>query len=328
MRNKFIRCILTFCFSAAAAGTANAQLGHSKEYVEPPGWSIGMNVGLADLWSDVGTQSIVTHYANEKYWGKPHFMGGLFIRYSAHPALAMRLGGNFGTLYASDEWNKTAAESATSIEDDSYQRYIRNLSVRSITWEANFLFEITPRRLNYESLGARKRFQPFLLLGIGYFHFKPQAKYVDRAGNDRGYVNLYDLHLEGDGLPSEVYKDAPAKYSLWQMEIPMGLGVKWDIGKRLALGIEYLYRYTFTDYIDNVSGNYIDPSLYSHPAMGLSESEAALAAEMADRSWQIDQSLHHNAGEKRGNSAVKDAFSTFGVSVIFKVPSRKTPWWY
>jgi len=325
MRKILLRSIFTLGISAAAIGAANAQLGHSKEYVEPPGWSLGMNFGLADLWGDVGTKSIIDHYGNDQYWNKPHFMGGMFIRYSAHPAFAIRLGESFGTLYATDEWNTQKAKSASSTEDDAYQRYIRNQSVRSLIWESSLLFEITPRRFNYESLAARKRFQPYLMLGVAYMHFRPTAKYVDKDGNDRGYVNLYDLNVEATGVPSELYSDAQAKYNLWQIAVPAGLGVRWDIGRRLALGVEWLYRITFTDQLDNVSGKYVDPKLYQ---TYLTPQEAALATEMQDRSSLIDKSIVHSPGENRGNASNKDSYSTFGLTLIFKVPSKKTPWWY
>lgn len=325
MRKTFIRSIVTICASIGSVGAVQAQLGHSKEYVEPPGWSVGMNVGLLDLWGDVGTQSVIDHYANSQYWDKPHFMGGVFVRYTAHPAIAFRLGVNYGTLYANDDWNKQKAESASSVEDDAFQRYVRNLHVRANTWEGNFLIEFNPLRMSLDSRAARKRFQPYLLAGFAYFHFKPTAKYIDRDGNDRGYVNLYDLHIEGDGLPPEVYPDAPAKYDLWQMAVPLGLGVKWDIGKQLVLGIEYMYRMTFTDYLDNVSKNYLPPWFYD----GLPPEKAYLAQQMADRSWLI-LGENHNVprGGMRGNPSVNDSYSTFGVTLMFKIPSRKTPWWY
>lgn len=325
MRKTFIRSIYTLGITMAALSSANAQLGHSKEYVEPPGWSIGLNLGLSDLWGDVGTKSLLDHYGNDKYWQSPHFMGGLYVRYSAHPAFAIRLGQSYGTLYATDKWNETKAKSATTVNNDAYQRYLRNQSVRTIIWESSLLFEITPRRFNYESMAARKRFQPYLLLGVSYFHFKPTAKYIDPKGNDRGYVNLYDLNLEATGLPSEIYGDSKPSYKLWQVAVPMGLGVRWDIGKRLGIGLEWLYRMTFTDQLDNVSGKYVDPNLYN---AYLTPQEAALAASMQDRSWEVDPSYKHRPGEDRGNASNKDSYSTFGITLIFKVPSKKTPWWY
>ena len=322
MRKKLIRSIFTLCVSIGSFGTVNAQLGQSKEYVEPPGWSVGMNIGLLDLWSDVGTKSILDHYINSNY--KPHFMGGIFVRYTIHPALALRLGGNYGTLYANDDWNQDKAETAASIEDDAFQRYVRNLQVKANTWETNFLIEFNPLRMNVDTRGARKRFQPYLLAGFSYFHFKPTAEYIDRDGNNRGYVNLHDLNIEGNGF--ENWDEAPAPYELWQMAVPLGLGVKWDIGKQLVLGIEYMYRMTFTDYLDNVSNKYVDPGMYY---TNLTPQKAALATEMADRSWLIMGPDYRNPpGANRGNPSVNDAFSTFGLTVIFKIPSRKTPWWY
>lgn len=325
MRNTFIRSILTLGISCAALTSANAQLGHSKEYVEPPGWSIGTSIGLTDLWSDVGTKSIIDHYSNSKYWQKPHFMGGLYVRYSASPGFALRLSGSYGSLYATDSWNETKANKATTIEDDAYQRYTRNQSIKTNIWETSLLMELTPRRFNYESLAARKRFQPYILLGISYFHFKPTTKFTDKNGKDYGYVNLYDYNLEGAGLPSELYSDAPAKYNLWQLAVPAGIGVRWDIGRRLAFGVEWLYRITFTDYLDNVSGKYVDPSLYN---TYLTPQEAEFAASLQDRSWEIDPNIRHSAGENRGNASNKDSYSSFGFTLIFKVPSKKTPWWY
>lgn len=328
MRKNIIRCILPICMCILTVRVSHAQLGNSKEYVEPPGWSLGATCGLADLWGDVGTQGIIDHYANSKYWGKPHFMGGIFVRYSAHPSLAFRLGVNYGSLYADDAWNYDKAKKAEYIEDDAYQRYLRNLNVRTNIWETNLMVEFSPFRLNYESRMANKRFQPYLLLGVAAFHFKPKARYFDPAGNDRGYVNLYDLHIEGDGLPSDVFPDAPKKYSLWQIAVPMGIGVKWDIGRRLALGVEYVYRYTFTDYLDNVSDKYIDPLWYSHPELKMTEQQMVMAAQLQDKSWLIDDTYSHQPGDQRGNPAVKDGYSTLSVTLIFKIPSKKSPWWF
>ena len=46
------------------------------------------------------------------------------------------------------------------------------------------------------------------------------------------------------------------------MNIPMGAGIKYYASERINLSTELLYRKTFTDYIDDVSKNYIDPNNY------------------------------------------------------------------
>lgn len=329
MRKYVAGSILTLIVGLSAALPAAAQLGIDKDYVEPPGFAIGMNVGLCDLWADVGTQNIINHYANDEYFNNIHAMGGLFARYAPAPAFALRLGVNFGTLYANDNWNYTQAKKAKSAEDDAYQRYLRNQNVRARTWEGYLLMEFTPLRINPSSFVARRRFHPFLMAGISYFTYKPQTEYVTRAGNNKGWIDLKPLNLEGNGLSPEVYKDSKPEYKLTQIAVPLGFGVKWDLGRRMTLGIEYLYRYCFTDYLDGVSGKYVDPALFDY-IFAKDPAKATLAKELADRSWQINpvQTPVNKPGDNRGNPSVNDAFSTFGLSLMFKVHSRKDPWWY
>jgi hypothetical protein len=37
--------------------------------------------------------------------------------------------------------------------------------------------------------------------------------------------------------------------------IPYGIGIKYNIGGKFSLAADMGYRYTFTDYLDDVSGN-------------------------------------------------------------------------
>lgn len=318
MRNRMLRSIFTLCISAGGFSAAQAQY---PMYIEPNGYSLGTTIGLADLWSDVGTKSIVDHYTNGKYFDKPCFIGGLFIRYSAHPSFAVRLGMNYGTLYATDKWNENGYNKATSPNEDAYQRYIRNLDTKANIWEGNFLFEITPLRFGLESKIAKKRMQPYLLFGVSAFHFKPTAYYTNRESGASKWVNTYNLHLEGEDFD---YANAPERYSLWQMNVPLGLGVRWDIGYQLGLGIEYCYRYCFTDYLDGVSNKYVDPAYFD---ANLPPADARIAKDLHDKSWLIDKSITHKAGDTRGNSAVKDAYSTLSVTFFYKIKRKSDPWW-
>src|ERR1044072_7783760 len=99
MRNRLVRSLLTICLGASLLPAADAQIKREKkyrdpDYAEPPGWSVGMNIGMSDLWGDVGTKSLIDHYYNDEYWHSPKFMGGIYARYRAAPALAIRLGVN------------------------------------------------------------------------------------------------------------------------------------------------------------------------------------------------------------------------------------------
>lgn len=323
MRNRMLRSILALCISVAVIPAAKAQ--KPVDYIEPSGFSLGMNFGLADIWGDVGTKSIVDHYIHPNYIKSATYMGGVFGRYTVHPSFAVRLGVSYGTLYASDSWNESAANKASDVQSDAVQRYIRNQEIKTNIWEGNLLAEISPLRFSMSSKAAKMRFQPYLLAGIAGFHFQPKSTYVDPVTLNKKWVNIYDLHLEGDGFG---YAGAPAAYSLWQVAIPMGLGVRWDIGKQLGIGIEYMYRLTMTDYLDGVSNQYIDPAMFDQH---LTPEKAAAAKNMYDKSWigQSDANAYkHAPGEMRGNPSVNDGYSTISITFFYKVKHREMPWWY
>ncbi|XZF13361.1 outer membrane beta-barrel protein [Chitinophagaceae bacterium MMS25-I14] len=321
MRNRMLHSILALCISTAAVTTVKAQT--PQEMIEPSGWALGMNVGLSDLWGDVGTKSAIDHYSNSQYIKKPMFMGGLYGRYSIHPSFDIRLGVNYGTLYATDKWNEHNANKATSLTDDAYQRYTRNQDAKTNIWEGSLLFEVSPFRFNLHSKLARKSFQPYIMFGVAAFHFNPQTTYMDPVTRETKWVKIYDLHLEGDGFN---FEGAPKKYNLWQMAIPLGIGARWDIGNQLGLGIEYTYRMTFTDYLDGVSDRYIDPALYDQY---LPADKAALAKSVSDKTWEItDPNYRHQPGEIRGNKSVKDGYSTISITLFYKIKRKTMPWWY
>ncbi len=331
MRKIFLRSFLLFSLGVFAL-SAQAQRRYDRgwrepELSEPVGWSLGMTLGLADLWSDVGTRSPLDHYANDKYWGSTHYMGGVYLRYAFHPAIAARLSANFGTLYANDNWNQAKALKAASLADDYVQRYLRNQDVRSYTWEGSLLAEITPFRFNMETGLARKRMQPYLLAGVAAFNYRPQTTWKSRNGNGGGYgqwTDIYDLHLEGDGWQ---FPGAPKLSERWNLAIPMGVGVRWDLGNNLSLGAEFLYRYTFTDYIDGVSATYLPSEYY---AAQLPQDRVGKAIDLADKTWQITgkESYNHAAGELRGDKSNNDAYSTFSINFFYKINLRRKPWWF
>ena len=86
----------------------------------------------------------------------------------------------------------------------------------------------------------------------------------------------------------------------------MGIGFKFNLRKRIAISIEYGIRKTFTDYLDDVSGNYLGNDV-------LTGFRGPLAAELADRSTD-----GATAGFNRGNPTNKDWYSFYGIMLTFK----------
>jgi hypothetical protein len=91
------------------------------------------------------------------------------------------------------------------------------------------------------------RASAYLSAGIAGFYFNPRTLYQD------SWVELQPLGTEGQGLPG--YAD---KYNRFQLAVPVGIGFKIKPGDRSSFGLTFGYRHTFTDYLDDVSGNYPD----------------------------------------------------------------------
>lgn len=318
MRSKFIRHLFVLLISIAICNRVSAQ-DASRIYVEPSGWSIGMNVGMSDLWGNVGTSSVISHYTNSKYFNQVAFMGGLFGRYTIHPCLAIRLMMDYGKLYATDQWNYDAAKTATSEGADAYQRLIRNQDAKDNVFESSFLFEFSPFRMNPESKAAHRRGQLYIAAGVCYFHYTPYST----VANSNTWVNTYNLDLEGQGWG----KGYPPQYKLWSYGIPLAIGYRWDVARHLNLGVEWMFRKTFTSYLDGVSGKYVGALAYQEH---LSPAAAIIAQEVADKTiyGNYAQVFSQPAGNLRGNSAFKDCYSTIGITLYYKVAKKTAEWWH
>lgn len=315
MRGNYFRTLLILLVAGCASLNTKAQDAY-RIYLEPDGWSIGTNFGTTDLWGDVGTKTLIDHYVNSKYFDKVVFMGGAFGRYTMHPCLSVKFGVNYGTVYASDEWNTDKAVYAPVQGSDAYQRYARQQKAKTTIFEGNVLMEFSPLRYNPETIRANRRGQIVFGAGLGYFHFTPMST----VALGTKFVNIYNLHIEGDGFGPGF----PKSYSLWQLCIPMSVSYRWDLGKHINIGLEYMYRKTFTDYLDGVSGKYIDKAEY---AKHLSPSEAATAALIADKAFYFNRAQPNVAGNIRGNAADKDAYSSLCFTLYYKLLSRQDKWW-
>ena len=131
---------------------------------------------------------------------------------------------------------------------DSRYRYHRNMNFRNDIIELSGLavFDLIENRNNYLK---RPDFVPYLTAGVAIFHHNPKGLYSDGS-----YVSLQSLKTEG------------VDYSLTQFAIPFGGGVRYKVNKSFDIGIELITRKTFTDYLDDVSGTFADPSRLATPA--------------------------------------------------------------
>lgn len=176
-------------------------------------------------------------------------------------------------------------------------RYLRNLHFSTVVREMALGVEWHFLR----TFNELDNFSPYLSVGVGYFHFRP------RASDGSRWIDLQPLRTEGQGFAE--YSDRSV-YSLQQFNLPLGIGLQYEVSAILNFKLELISRILFTDYLDDVSTNYIDPSLY---VKYLSPEKAALALALADRRREIDPGFIGRVGDKRGNPGKNDSYCTINL---------------
>ena len=220
--------------------------------------SIGVNLGTTNYVGELDPDAAI--FSPAFYYTRYNFGVCYVRRYKAN--ISWRINGSYGRI-AGDDY-KNADYTA-----DDIHRKLRNLSFRNHILEvkADVIYDFIGHHTRFPK---RPQYVPYAFLGIAYFHHNPQGQ---RSNGD--WVNLKPLSTEGQGLPGTNKKP----YSLHQIAIPVGLGIRYKLGKQWDLAFEAGWRITFTDYLDDVSTSYTDRDL-------LIEHRGQLAAEMADRTHE------------------------------------------
>ncbi len=260
-------------------------------------YEIGGSVGVMNAMTDLGGRKGPGKKSVKDFNLKnTQFSGGIFFDAMYKNEVGLRIEATFGSVKSYDSILKSVAPTTA-------QRYERNLSFRSSIAEISFMAELHPFYIfgNYDDEHYPPAVSPYILAGIGYFHFNPQAML---NGN---YIDLQPLHTEGEGFPEH---PNAKEYKLTQINFPVGMGVRYDLSPLINIRAEIVYRFLQTDYLDDVSGRYIEPSVFGKHLSGTQLNQALL---LHDRHKPGAQTAHPNG--IRGNPKNNDAYITFNVKL-------------
>ena len=282
-----------------------AQTGDWRRYRH----ELVFGAGTAEFMGDLGGgKGVGTHFVKDFdiQAGRWAFMFG--YGYKLTDRFALRTALYYGRVFGNDEFTPEPARNG------------RNLSFRSPIIELSEVVEFSIIRekfgYRYNSKHARKlKATPNLdiFAGLGGFYFNPRAQYlpVDANGNpdesnpDYGkWYSLQPLGTEGQGRIS-----TRQKYSRIQMSIPFGVGLNCMLTKSWGIGFDFGFRYTLTDYIDDVSSTYVDPDIFDDPMASYFSNPAS--------------KYNVGAGEQRGDSNWNDAYMFLTIKVTYKLFSSR-----
>jgi hypothetical protein len=231
-------------------------------------------IGMMGYQGDLKAQPITLSQT------KPMFSLG--ARYDLTEHIMARSYITYGAITATDK-KGTASMKARNLD----------FSSKILDFELGAQYNIL--NLNY------KWWTPYVFAGIGLYHFNPYTK--DAAG---AKTFLKPLSTEGQGFASGI-----APYSLTQFNIPLGFGVDYLLGEDHRIGLEFGYRYLFTDYLDDVSDRYV-------AEVDLLAARGPRAVELAFRGDEVGNHQYPVAGDIRGNPKSKDGYYYIGFTYTFR----------
>lgn len=272
-----------------------------------------------DLVAGAGVSYFMGDLGGSKYEGKfgPKdldfrsmrwvIQGGIRVTVSDYFSLRGNLAG--GVLSGNDEFSKNDI------------RYDRSLAFRSPFIELSAICEFYFRkertmgiyRRNTSRLGIKPNLfnmDYYGFIGIGGNWFNPQGKYQGQ------WYNLQPLGTEGQGIDGS----GKTPYSRTAVVVPFGMGMQKKINRDISLNVEFGYRFTNSDYMDDVSGNYYDNAKIYEERGEIAAYFANPSDNFVDVTYNPDGSVAEY--QKRGNPNNDDGYGFITFSVVYTLKKR------
>jgi len=270
---------------------------------------VGVGLGPMFFLGDLGgSRGYGTTFVKDVDMPLTKLCKGIYVNVEPVEWLGFRLGANLGTLEGSDAQTPNKG-------GEEVNRLLRNLSFKSKLMEAYLAMELYPTVFFEKYDGLFGKLRPYGVMGFGVYHFDPKTQ-----DNNGDWVRLQPLHTEGQGFP-EYPNRRP--YSLTQFEMPMGFGFKYYMTDNMYLGVEVLHRKLFTDYVDDVSTDYIDQNLFD---AHLSPGDAALAKQLHYRgNYTWVNTPADLVDQIRGDPKQNDAYFSTIIRIGWRLNGSNSP---
>lgn len=263
-------------------------------------WDVGIHLGGANYLGEMGGKDQPRQdFIWDMKLSQTRWAVGGFARRKINRLLSV----NSGLLYL-------RIQGADELTESYRPRRGRNLNFRNDMLELYVRPEFTIYQDN--DLGGRGRYK----LDFRLFGYVGAALYYH---NPKGQINR-----EGDFYALQPLTTELVDYSRIGFAIPAGIGFHFTKKRRHRFGWDMGWRTTFSDYLDDVSTTYADPSLLPGGASGI----AAQLANQAPYAYALDPTLPHpnnyTEGNIRGDPTHNDSYltMTFTYSYVLRGQSN------
>lgn len=257
-------------------------------------WDFGVTAGAANYLGDIGGKDKTRrNFVSDIKLAKTRWNFGAFARYKWRPKLSLKLALDNIRLEGDDKLSSNPGRRA------------RNFNFRNDIYDLG----LTAEYFFYENndLGNtyryRNGFRAYVFGGVGTFLSNPKTFYNGQ------WVALQPLATEG------------YQYKKVILNIPMGAGFYFTFNKQHRLGFEMNYRKTFTDYIDDISGNY--PADPGDPYLRglILRSTQLTPQQIADTKGAV---VSHTWGAKRGDNKHKDSYVSMSLTYSYVMRGKSS----
>lgn len=206
--------LLIVLFFSISLG-AHSQSFYRYRFEEP--WSISASIGPTQYFGEL--------YSFWRYneGVQPDWHANFSVNYIFGTHLKTRLEGTYYKMSGTDVPS-----------DPRAYRTPRNLHFQAKNWEVSSIFEYYFHPVKVNNI-TRHLWNPYIFAGVGMSTNNPQAEL------DGKWVDLRPLQLENN------------PYEKYIVVFPMGLGFKYKLNVYMDLKFEGNYRWTLTDYMDDIS---------------------------------------------------------------------------
>ena len=201
-------------------------------------WSAGIFVGYSNYLGDLVPPTFTFDQANAAF--------GIFVKNQLSYRFGLR-----GNLYYGNIDGSDANYDRNPLRAASFESSVVEVAVRGE-------FDFRGKKRNYaegqseftQSGTYDKKIVPYAFIGLGAAFLSPDVQ-RNATGIANDFVELQELDEQED-------------FSNTHLAIPLGIGLRIDLSRKLYLGLEWGQRLTFSDYLDGVSlsGDDSDNDLY------------------------------------------------------------------
>jgi hypothetical protein len=238
-------------------------------------WEIGGAIGGAGYIGDLNTSNPIKPGGGSI---------GVFFKRNFNGYLAAKLNFTYGQISGADS---TSGNQQIRERNLSFVDPLKELSLMA---EFNFM--------KYIPDVTKNKYTPYIFVGGGITSYAPRANYNGVK------IGLRSLLTEGQARP----------YKEYAIVIPYGAGFKYNFAGKWTVAAELGYRYTNTDYLDDVSGVYADKSKLP------SQTSVILSDRSGERSGG---SYIGSPGSQRGDFKPRDIYMFAGFTVSYTFVTQK-----